>query len=452
MKLYWTGDVGYYDEKTGEGITSSMVKRQLDEAGGGPVEVDLMSRGGDFWQIAPIMGMIRSYPGKTTVRYAGLVGSAASAIAMAFDEAVSDDLSIFMIHNAQGFSMGDHRDMRNSADNFEKLTAMMAEEYAKKSGKSLKDIKTLMDGDGKVDGTWIMGAKIKEMGFSDRHESSESSKAQNSSMLLISAQAQFSAGVAMWAKSSTDSVPDTKDAELMAEVETLIAAGSFDKLAPVPSDAELSIKKYPIAKNGKVFRSSLRAISARAAKDDPKLAEWAVSMIAKIDAKGETRVNKEAVLAWLKDNPGCASEVAAVMGLNLVTQAVNAAVEMKAKLDAANVSDPIAVIAQMKKDLEAVETDRVSNALTAHFGPVKLEHNGMTNDLRAYAEVKLAGVKSADLPAKIEEFKKDSIALKLASDRMDVNSAQNVFGVVELRADQKNKPVATFDGVPVVTV
>jgi len=417
-----------------------MVKKALADAGGADIEVELSTFGGNFFDGVAILDLLRGYKGKKTGYGSSIVASAGTVISLGFDRFLVKPTTMFMIHNAQGWSSGDHNQMREDADLYERMSNLIADEYVKKTGKKLAEVKKLMD-----DETWLMGKEIVDGGFADGMEDEEE---KPTSMMLVMAQKQFRDRVTMWAKAK----PDPVGTEEMKEVEALIDSGSFDKLAPVPTDAELSVKKYPIAKNGKVFRSSLRAISARAAKDDPELAKWAVAMIAKIDAKGELRVNKEAVLAWLKDNPGCAVEVAAVMGLKLVTQETAAAVEMKAKLAAENIADPLATIVQLRTDLAAVETDRVNNIMDATFGPVKLSTGG-ENTLRTYAGVKLAGVKSVDLKAKIEEFKKDTLAIKLAGERMDANSDVNLVGFVETtEMKTTKKPVMMYAGVEVKEV
>lgn len=444
-KLFWTGDVGWHNSETGEGITPAMVKKALADAGGADIEVELSTFGGNFFDGVAILDLLRGYKGKKTGYGSSIVASAGTVISLGFDRFLVKPTTMFMIHNAQGWSAGDHNQMREDADLYERMSNLIADEYVKKTGKKLADVKKMMD-----DETWLMGSEIVEAGFADGMEDDEDEeeKKKPTSMMLVMAQKQFRDRVTMWAKAK----PEPVGTEEMKEVEALIDSGSFDKLAPVPTDAELSVKKYPIAKNGKVFRSSLRAISARAAKDDPELAKWAVAMIAKIDAKGELRVNKEAVLAWLKDNPGCAGEVAAVMGLKLVNQETAEAVEMKAKLTAENIADPMATIAQLRTDLAAVETDRVTNIMDATFGPVKLATGG-ENTLRTYAGVKLAGVKPVDLKAKIEEFKKDTLALKLAGELMDANSEVNLVGFVETtEMKTTKKPVMMYAGVEVKEV
>lgn len=444
-KLRLTGDVGWYNESTGEGITSAQLRKHLDEANGEDLEIELSTFGGNFFEGVAVMEMLKGYRGKKHGVGLSIVASAGTVISLAFDTFKVRPTTMFMIHNAQGWSMGDHNQMREDADLYERMSNLIADEYAKRTGKKRADIKKMMD-----DETWLMGQEIVDEGFADELETIEE---QPSSMALVMAQKQFRDRVTMWAKQKPEGQPNA-DGDTMAKVESLIDAGSFDKLAPVPAEAELSVKEYPIAKEGKVYRSSLRAISARAAMDDPELAKWATAMIAKIDAGKEKRVNKEAVLAWLKDNPGVpVAELAAALGqVNMiVTPEVAKAVELKAKLDAENIADPLATIATLKADLEKVETDKVTNIMDATFGPVKLP-TGVENSLRAYAGVKLAGVKSAELPAKIEEFKKDSLALKLAGELMDANADVNlIFGAAENKKVE-NKAPATFQGVPVTTV
>lgn len=417
-RYYWNGDVGWYDSSSGKGITPERVKTDLLDANGEDIEVELTTFGGNFFDGVAILDLLRGYKGKKTGIGSSIVASAGTVISLGFDKFLVKPTTMYMIHNAQGWSSGDHNQMREDADLYERMSNLIADEYVKKTGKKLADVKKLMD-----DETWLMGKEIVDNGFADAMQEDE---AVGTSMMLVVAQKQFRDRVTMWAKAPK---PEPVGTEEMKEVEALIESGSFDKLAPVPTDAELSVKKYPIAKNGKVFRSSLRAISARAAKDDPELAKWATAMIAKIDAKGELRVNKEAVLAWLKDNPGCASEVAAVMGLNLVTQAHTQAVEMKAKFDAEKITDPVAELVRMRKEAETLEADKIKVAMSV-FGPDVFE-NGKKNDSKAFAASMLAGATSANIAAKIEEVKKDSTFLKLRGEIFDANSEVNLLGFSE---------------------
>ncbi len=434
-KLYWSGDVGWINQNDGSGITVESVKVALDSLAGADLEVELTTLGGDLFQGISIMNMVRSYKGKKTLWLNGIVASAGTVIAMGFpkESTFSRPTSMWMIHNAQSVAFGDHNDMRDSADTFEQMSNTIAEEYVLRTGKTMVEVKAWMDVKG---GSWFMGQEIVDAGFAGQMETA--GQQQATSMLLISAQNEFRERVTMWAKRKPEESAATR-----STVEALIESGSVDKSTDwnkADDSAALKLENYPYGKEGKVYRSALRRMASVAANDkNPELAAWAGVMLKKIDAKGETRVNKETVLAWLKDNPGCADEVAAAMGLKLVTNSVNIAVELKAKLDAENIADPLAEIKRLRTDLEKVDGDKVANTLDAEFGSEKTAE-GTVNNLRVYAGQILAGVKSAELSAKVEEFKKNPIALKLAGERMDANSDQNLFGRHE--SGEAHKPDA----------
>lgn len=72
-KLYWTGDVGYYNSETGEGITTQRVLDDLKELSGAKLEVELTTFGGDYFMAAPIMNALRAYAGEKVVYLNGIV-------------------------------------------------------------------------------------------------------------------------------------------------------------------------------------------------------------------------------------------------------------------------------------------------------------------------------------------------------------------------------------------
>lgn len=430
MKLYWTGDVGWIDSE-GNGITISSVKAALEAANGQPIEVELTTMGGNFFEAAPILNLLRNYKGQKTAFLNGIVASAGTVIAIGFDKIIARPTSMFMVHNAQSVAFGDHNEMREQADLQERMSDTIANEYAARTGKTLKQVKKWMD-----DETWFMGQEIVDAGFADEMEADIQQKA--TAMMLITAQHQFKERVTMWAKAKPE--PVTMDASTKAAVEAMVASGSVDKVTAWTvgeSDKVVGFKvdaskdgfKYPVAKNGKVFLSSLRSIAARAEKDDPELAEWATAMIVQVRAKGELRVNKEAVLAWLKDNPGCADEVAATMGLKLVTNVHTQAVEMKAKFDAEKIADPVAEMARLREESKTLEADKIKVAMSV-FGPEKFD-NGAKNKSREFAELALKGVPFAELTAKIEEVKKNETFLALRGELFDANSEVNLLGFSE---------------------
>jgi ATP-dependent protease ClpP protease subunit len=429
-KLYWTGDVGYYNSETGEGITPAMVKGALSEAGGSDIEVELSTFGGNFFDGVAILDLLRGYKGRKVGYGSSIVASAGTVISLGFDEFKVKPTTMYMIHNAQGWSAGDHNKMREDADLYERMSNLIADEYVKKTGKKREEIKKLMD-----DETWLMGQEIVDAGFADGMEDEES---KPTSMMLVVAQKQFRDRVTMWARPKSDPTDEVK-----ASIESLIDSGAVDKTSPMPkakeSDVTLCIEKNPIAYNGKVFRSSLRSTQARAAKENNReLDEWATAMIAKIDAKGERKLDtKDDAVLFLKDKPSVFAEVAISAGHSamLVSEKHTKAVDVLDKFVTMGVTDPVGAYTAALASLEKVETARIEAAMSV-FGP-KVSPSGAKNKSREFAELALRGVKSDEIEAKIEDVKKNEVFLALRGELFDVNSDWNLVGVVEMAGDRK---------------
>jgi ATP-dependent protease ClpP protease subunit len=162
-KLRWSGDIGWRNEELKTGITVAFVENELMNAGGDDISVELDSMGGDFFVGIQIMTMLKSYPAKKTVFYGSIVASAGTVVALGFDERISRKTTSFMIHNAKSGEWGDQNDLRKMADQLDSWSAMIADEYVRITGKSLQEIKVLMDAE-----TWLFGQKIVDNGFAEK--------------------------------------------------------------------------------------------------------------------------------------------------------------------------------------------------------------------------------------------------------------------------------------------
>jgi len=143
-------------------VYAADVRRQLAEAGSEDVEVQIASPGGFVVEGLEIFNLLRRYPGNLTTRLMGMAASLASYVALAGSRVIAEENVVFMIHNAMGFSMGDHNEMRKAADVFEGLSRILAREYERKSGKSNEEVRELMDEE-----TYYFGPEAKEAGFVD---------------------------------------------------------------------------------------------------------------------------------------------------------------------------------------------------------------------------------------------------------------------------------------------
>lgn len=158
------------DGVIGLDFTNSDVRAHIAAASGDDLEIFINSPGGSVTEAMAIFQSIKNYPNGAFVKIEGMAASAASFIAMAGDSIDVSNNSVLMIHNAWGGTIGDHRDLRKSADIFEGFSSAMAKAYQKKSGIELESVKKMMN-----DESWFFGQNIKNSGFADFFTDSENS-------------------------------------------------------------------------------------------------------------------------------------------------------------------------------------------------------------------------------------------------------------------------------------
>ena len=156
------------DEIGDWGITSSNIISQLSGMDG-DILVKIATPGGDIFQGIEIYNALKDYnKGKINIVITSLAASMGSYIALAGDTIKAYDNATYMIHNGWSFCVGDHRDMRHSADILEGLSSMLAKKYISKTGKSKTEIHGLMDAE-----SWFYGEDILKQGFVDEIISTE---------------------------------------------------------------------------------------------------------------------------------------------------------------------------------------------------------------------------------------------------------------------------------------
>lgn len=143
-------------------VLAEDVRKKLKEANGEEILLDISSPGGSVFEGLTIYNLIKEYEGKKTARINGLAASMASYIPLATDSVIVEENSVFMIHNAWGFSMGDHRDMKKTAALLERLSGLLSKAYVNKTGKSSKEIEDMMNEE-----TFLFGSEIVDAGFGD---------------------------------------------------------------------------------------------------------------------------------------------------------------------------------------------------------------------------------------------------------------------------------------------
>ena len=159
------------------------IRAELEEAKGEEIEIQISSPGGLVSPGLEIFNLIRNYEGNKTSRLMGLAASMASYIVLAGDKVIAEENSIYMVHNVMGIAWGDKNTMQKMSEILAGFSRIFAKAYARKSGKSIKEIEALMDNE-----SYFFGQEILDEGFADEivpaPEDAEKDKAAILSMAI----------------------------------------------------------------------------------------------------------------------------------------------------------------------------------------------------------------------------------------------------------------------------
>jgi ATP-dependent Clp endopeptidase proteolytic subunit ClpP len=147
------------------GVSAEDFSRELDAIDSDEIVVKINSPGGNVFDALAIMNALQEHPAKITTSVEGLAASAASFIAMAGDEIVMRPGSELMIHNAWGVCVGNADDMRDIAEQLERMSANLASIYAERAGGDVADWQKAMKAE-----TWYSADEAVAAGLADRVE------------------------------------------------------------------------------------------------------------------------------------------------------------------------------------------------------------------------------------------------------------------------------------------
>lgn len=161
IQLY--GDIGeswWWDE---EPITDKWFAEQLAQIPEGEhIDLRINSIGGDVSHGLAIYNLAKQR-GNITAHIDGYALSAASFIALAADEVVSPESSLWMLHNPHMIAWGNAAAHRETADMLDKHRDATLAIYRTKTGKTDEEIMAVLDAE-----TWFTGAEALEFGLCDR--------------------------------------------------------------------------------------------------------------------------------------------------------------------------------------------------------------------------------------------------------------------------------------------
>jgi ATP-dependent Clp endopeptidase proteolytic subunit ClpP len=150
------------DGVIGWDVFPSEVSAQLKKFKGEPVDILFSSPGGYISDGLAIFNHIHDYAGETTAIIIGMAASMASYIPLAADKVVAKSNAVMMIHDPLVFTYGNQREHEKAAKILGGFANMLADIYAKKSGKSLEEIRAIMDEE-----SFYFGSEMLEAGFVD---------------------------------------------------------------------------------------------------------------------------------------------------------------------------------------------------------------------------------------------------------------------------------------------
>ena len=110
----------------------------------GPLDVHINSYGGDVFAGQTMAEAIRNHPGPVTTKIDGIAASIASVIAQAGSKRVIAPGGLLMLHDAWSMAEGNAADMRAEAETLDKVSNVLAGEYARAAGGTVEQWRGVM--------------------------------------------------------------------------------------------------------------------------------------------------------------------------------------------------------------------------------------------------------------------------------------------------------------------
>ena len=155
-------EIWIYDTIGGWGVWASEFVDELRQIDATRITLHLNSPGGDVFDGIAIANSLIEHPATVTVKVDALAASIASVIALAGDRVIMGRAAQMMIHNASALCWGEASDLRAMADLLDKITGVIAQVYADRTGTPVKGWREAMDAE-----TWYTAEEAVEAGLAD---------------------------------------------------------------------------------------------------------------------------------------------------------------------------------------------------------------------------------------------------------------------------------------------
>jgi ATP-dependent Clp endopeptidase proteolytic subunit ClpP len=146
-------------------LSADYVRAEISKAqaqGSKEIKLIINSRGGSVYEGFSIYNDLQDAGLKITAYIHGFCGSIATLIASAASYVEMSETAQYMIHNASGGAQGTANEIKSTAEALSQIDTILAQNYAKKTNKSIEDIMSMMDKT-----TYMTPSQAKELGFVD---------------------------------------------------------------------------------------------------------------------------------------------------------------------------------------------------------------------------------------------------------------------------------------------
>ena len=165
----------------GDEITPKDFKADLDALGDvEQIDIYINSPGGDVFAGESIYNMLNRHKARKIVHIDGIAASIASIVAMVGDEIIMPENAMLMIHESWTLIGGNKHELRDMAENLERIDDSLTGVYVARTGKNAADIAAMMQAE-----TWMTAKEAVEMGFADKVEENKKIAASMKGKVLM---------------------------------------------------------------------------------------------------------------------------------------------------------------------------------------------------------------------------------------------------------------------------
>ena len=186
------------------GVCPQDLVPQITAIKAGTINLRINSPGGDVFAAQAIVTALKQHNARIVGHVDGMAASAATVIACACDEVVMAPGSMYMIHNAWTFAMGNRNDLQKTVDLLGKIDGQIAAQYVAQSGQSTEQVTAWMDAE-----TWFTAEEALASGFATNLALDAKAQAQAATKWDLSAYANAPKAFCAPPAELKDTIPDT---------------------------------------------------------------------------------------------------------------------------------------------------------------------------------------------------------------------------------------------------